>query len=325
MDDFESQGYLLVENLIPDACIDSITAKLDTLYPVRAVSSNEKYAEREKLASLPDKVVWWSQLVMDWDEVMTIATLLDPLVQQYLPDAVWYTSDIVTIEPNSKWINPHVDTPYRFAKWNEDDRLLGIQIIIPLQDTEPDAGATGIVPGSHVRDWDIKECYSGAYNKYFWDNFEQQFMPKGSMLMYNCRLLHSSMPNSLDKPRPVLLFNYLSGAILEEVKAIDNIWSSNETAQHKIEVDYADFPLPSNQNKFEIEYVDPPSKNPKDAITQTFRVRANDSTDSIEIIKWCRRNFGTRGDGWDFSGNMRNVEIAIWSSRLITMYRMWKE
>ena len=128
--------------------------------------------------------------------------------------------------------------------------------------------------------------------------------------MYNCRLLHSSMPNSLDKPRPVLLFNYLSGAILEEVKAIDNIWSSNNPASNKFEIDYVDMQ---------------PSKNPKDAITQNFRVKAGNSTDSAELIKWCRRNFGSRGDGWDFSGTVRNVEIAIWSSRLITMYRMWKE
>ena len=40
-------------------------------------------------------------------------------------------------------------------------------------------------------------------------------------------------------------------------------------------------------------------------------------------IKWCRRNFGERGDGWDFTAGTRHVQITMWSSRLITMYELW--
>jgi hypothetical protein len=89
---------------------------------------------------------------------------------------------------------------------------------------------------------------------------------------------------------------------------------------------YSDMPILSSSEIECIEYVDlPPARNPKDTAAQHFHVKANNITESTEMIKWCRRNFGTRGDGWDFSGNMQNVEITIWSSRLITMYRMWKE
>jgi ectoine hydroxylase-related dioxygenase (phytanoyl-CoA dioxygenase family) len=98
---------------------------------------------------------------------------------------------------------------------------------VSLQDTTPEMGATGFVPNSHEPDWDIDLCYNGAYNKYFWDFHEQRYMPKGSVLMYNCRLLHSSMPNYFPEPRPMLLLNYLNGDIMEDVKKIDNIWSSN--------------------------------------------------------------------------------------------------
>jgi len=52
-------------------------------------------------------------------------------------------------------------------------------------------------------------------------------MPTGSLLFYNCRLLHSSMPNPLEVERPALLINYMNKNIIKEVAQLDNIWSSN--------------------------------------------------------------------------------------------------
>ena len=223
----EGEGYLFFENAIPEDLIDSINNKLDTLHPVRASSSGKIYAERDDIKNLPDISVWWSQLVMDWPEVKLINDHLITRVDKELNNAYWYSSDIVTINGDSKWVNPHVDTPHRFKEWNNDERLLGVQVIVALQDTDPEHGATGFVPNSHEPDWDIDLCYNGAYNKYFYDFCEQKDMPKGSVLMYNCRLLHSSMPNFLPEPRPMLLLNYLNGDIVEDVKKVDNIWSSN--------------------------------------------------------------------------------------------------
>lgn len=223
----EGPGYLFIEDAIPSDLIDSINNKLDTLYPVRAISSGKRYEERENISKLPDISIWWSQLVMDWPEVKLINDFLITRVQKELDNAVWYSSDIVTINGNSKLVNPHVDTPHRFKQWNQDDRLLGVQVIVSLQDTTPEMGSTGFVPNSHEPDWDIDLCYNAAYNKYFWDFHEQRDMPKGSVLMYNCRLLHSSMPNNLPESRPMLLLHYLNGDIVEDVKKIDNIWSSN--------------------------------------------------------------------------------------------------
>lgn len=223
----EGEGYLFLESVIPTDLIDSINSKLDTLYPVRAMSSGKRYEERENISKLADISYWWSQMVMDWPEVIAINELLLPKISEQLNNAVWYTSDIITINGDTKLVNPHVDTPHRFKQWNTDTRLLGVQCIVSLQDTTPEMGSTGFVPNSHEPDWDIDMCYNGAYNKYFYDFCEQRDMPKGSVLMYNCRLLHSSMPNYLPEPRPMLLLNYLNGDIVENVKKVDNIWSSN--------------------------------------------------------------------------------------------------
>jgi ectoine hydroxylase-related dioxygenase (phytanoyl-CoA dioxygenase family) len=223
----EGEGYIFLESVIPADLIDNINSKLDTLRMVRASSSGKTYAERDKIKDLPNVSVWWSQMIMDWPEVNIINDFLITRIEKELDNAVLYASDIVTINGDSKWVNPHVDTPHRFKQWNNDTRLLGVQCIVSLQDTTPEMGATGFVPNSHEPDWDIDMCYNGAYNKYFYDFCEQRDMPKGSVLMYNCRLLHSSMPNYLPESRPMLLLNYLNGDIVEDVKKVDNIWSSN--------------------------------------------------------------------------------------------------
>lgn len=70
-----------------------------------------------------------------------------------------------------------------------------------------------------------------------------------------------------------------------------------------------------------IEYVDEVKVNLRNHTGMTFVVKG----DAKEIIKWCRRNFGNRGDGWDFSGGTKHVQITIWSSRLITMWELWQE
>ena len=68
-----------------------------------------------------------------------------------------------------------------------------------------------------------------------------------------------------------------------------------------------------------IEYVDIVRKNPSDTRKVHFKVKG----DKYEVIKWCRRNFGDRGDGWDFSGN-KDLEVTIWSSKLVTMWELWR-
>lgn len=221
------EGYIVIDNIIPHEILDNFISKLDTLYPTRASSSNKIYAEKDDIKNLPDIAVWWSQLVNDFIEVQDIKTILEPIAKSYLPTLVDYASDTVFIEPYSKWVNPHVDSPHRFEKWNSDSRLLGIQCIVPLYDLDKDNGATGVVPKSQTKNFPIDLCYKGYYNGYFNRNHIQPTIKKGSVLFYNCRILHSSMPNPTDKKRPAILINYIDSSIINEITKIDNIWTSN--------------------------------------------------------------------------------------------------
>ena len=47
--------------------------------------------------------------------------------------------------------------------------------------------------------------------------------------------------------------------------------------------------------------------------------------DPATVIKWMRRNFGERGNGWDFSysSGSNKLWIELSNARYITMYEMW--
>lgn len=223
----QGEGYKIFSGFIPAVLIADYKKILNQLTPVRASSSKKVYAERDDIKNLEDISVWWSQTVENFDEFKKIRKLVDPVVQNNFPNLTFYASDTVTINSKSQWVSPHVDTPHRFERWNYDKRLLGIQCIITLEDVTKENAATGLVPFSQKRDFEINKCYTGAYDRWFLDNSKQHDMPKGSLLLYNCRVLHSSMPNNSDKPRPALLLNYLDRSIISDVMEVDNIWKSN--------------------------------------------------------------------------------------------------
>jgi hypothetical protein len=45
--------------------------------------------------------------------------------------------------------------------------------------------------------------------------------------------------------------------------------------------------------------------------------------DPSVIVKWCRRNFGERGMGWDFLLTSGNVTIILWDDKFKVIYEMW--
>lgn len=220
-------GYLILEKVIPENVIDKILSKKEQLYPVRASSANKKYAEKDEIRKLTDISVWWSQMLLNWPEIIEVNTIIEPYILEILPESSWYASDVVTIKSHSKWISAHIDTPHRFSKYNYDKKLLGIQSIVALSDIDKDSGSTGLVPKSQLIDFNINLCYKGYFDEWFKKNCIQPTLKKGSVLMYNCRLMHSSMPNPTNFDRPALLMNYLDRSVIDEVKSLDNVWQSN--------------------------------------------------------------------------------------------------
>lgn len=56
----------------------------------------------------------------------------------------------------------------------------------------------------------------------------------------------------------------------------------------------------------------------------TYLCRDKGEDPSI-IVRWLRRNFGERHNGWDFIFSRGNVIIEIWDDKCQVMYEMWHE
>lgn len=217
-------GWHLMHNAFPINLIDQVNANLDMLRPRRGFTTGRTYVEGDTNKRYFGPLsLWWSQQVRDMPGVMEINDVILRIIDPLLDSAVLYATDVVTIEPGSTIVNPHVDTPHRFRPWNFDDRMLAIQAIVSLHDIDKNSGSTGVYTGSQLYDWDINECYKGTYNDEFLENVIQPDMPKNSLLFYNCRLMHSSMPNPSNTSRRALLLHYCSEPLVESLHEWDNI------------------------------------------------------------------------------------------------------
>lgn len=223
----EGEGYIILKDIIPTELINNLIHRIPDLYPVRASSADKEYAERDDISSLNSIAVWWSQSVLDLPEAKEIEELIGSLIRYNFQNMRLYSSDVVFVNPYTNYVNPHVDTPHRFKQYNFNHKLLGIQCIIPLVDFTIESGSTGVVPFSQKRDFDIDHCYAGKFDRWFLENAKQEPMEKGSILIYNSRVLHSSMPNSTNNIRPALLINYCDVSIIDNIRNYDNIWKSN--------------------------------------------------------------------------------------------------
>jgi hypothetical protein len=70
-----------------------------------------------------------------------------------------------------------------------------------------------------------------------------------------------------------------------------------------------------------VVYAEPMFNNERDMNERSFIVK----NDPYIVIKWCRKNFGERGDGWNFYKTTKGYVVTITSSKLLTMWQLWQE
>jgi ectoine hydroxylase-related dioxygenase (phytanoyl-CoA dioxygenase family) len=220
----KEQGYCIVRNVINREDIDCLNFLQNYLEPQRGHDFTAKYFSRKNLNEAGKLSIWWSQQVVGWECVKSINYHLLEITNGWFDNNVVYVSDVITNEPGNQFVKPHIDTPYRFDQWHEEFDLLGVQCIIPLCEFNKVNGGTGLYPGSHLKNWVVKDSYRGVYTEEFLDNVVQPEMNPGDVLIYNPRVLHSTMPNNTDLTRRALLTHITTRELSEELKLVDNIW-----------------------------------------------------------------------------------------------------
>jgi ectoine hydroxylase-related dioxygenase (phytanoyl-CoA dioxygenase family) len=220
----KEQGYCVVRNVIDVEDIEALNYLQNYLEPCRGHDFTAKYFPKKKLDEAGKLAIWWSQQLTGWECVKSINQRLLDITKDWFDNNVVYVCDVITNEPGNQFVKPHIDTPYRFDQWHERFDLLGVQCIIPLCEFNKSNGGTGLYPGSHLRNWVVQDSYRGVYTEEFLANVVQPEMNPGDVLIYNPRVLHSTMPNNTDIQRRALLTHITTREMVTPLKLVDNIW-----------------------------------------------------------------------------------------------------
>jgi ectoine hydroxylase-related dioxygenase (phytanoyl-CoA dioxygenase family) len=221
---FTEKGFDVFKNVVDKELIEKINRKQELLVPHRGHARDHKYYPADRIGECKDLAVWWSQELSAWPEVREITQQLIASIGSMFDDPDSYIADIITNEPGNTHIKPHIDSPYRFNRWWDEDELLGVQCIIPLCKFTPENGGTGLLPDSHNTRWVVKDSYAGKYNEEFLAGVVQPDMDMGDVLIYHPRTLHSTMPNQTDIPRRALLIHITSREMARLLRQEDTIW-----------------------------------------------------------------------------------------------------
>ena len=82
-------------------------------------------------------------------------------------------------------------------------------------------------------------------------------------------------------------------------------------------------PLPIRHDQIQYEVIDGTYTGYVNGAQYVYDCKKK-KEDPTVIVKWCRRNFGERGVGWDFLFSSGNVTIVLWNDKFKTMYELWK-
>jgi ectoine hydroxylase-related dioxygenase (phytanoyl-CoA dioxygenase family) len=215
---FFREGYLLVENAIPDTWIERLRAARDELVErSRAVAESDAVYDLEpghsraspRLRRITNPSV---QHPVIWDYASR--SILPDIVADLVGPDVKFLDTML----NFKWpgggaeIKWHQDVPF-FPHTNYAILTTGTL----LEDVGPEQAPMGVVPGSHegpVYDlYDDEGVWTGTISDADLQNAGLDRAvhltgPAGSVQVHSCRTLHGSARNESDSGRPILLSTY---------------------------------------------------------------------------------------------------------------------
>ncbi len=220
----KSAGYITVRDFLPSIAIQQF--KLWAMNPEnihRGNACDGKYYDTHEVGREYD--VWWTTAPPPemWKPVVWgLVRYIDAI----FTNDNWgiHAVDCITTRAGASKVYAHIDTPYRFKEFNQVDRTLGVQIIIPLDIFTLQNGATAYLPGSHLEKIGFEDLEENRehYNDRILTEGTQFLAKPGDVLMYDGRTLHSTMPNNSKEFRSALLINALQKDIIEDVKLLDN-------------------------------------------------------------------------------------------------------
>jgi hypothetical protein len=224
LEEFLNKGFCIIPNVISSKLIKNLRRE-ETI-----VNAHHGFDyEKNYITGMPQKD---NYLQYTTDEIsLQLSEEIKGCVEKYIPTNFksYGKGCFVCQKPGWDLINPHLDTPNRFNKFNKTKDLLGIHVFIPLEKFDSQTGATAFLPHSQNYFIDHWNAIEGRYQDLFLDNYEQVECNIGDLILFNTRCLHSSMPNMSNTLRRALSITYTRKDIFEQLKKLvieeDNIYN----------------------------------------------------------------------------------------------------
>lgn len=189
--DFDRKGYVVIPGLLNN---DNVNRLLDL------------YKRFEHYYSGPFHTSHFSTDAAYKKEVHdTIANTIYPLIEPYLIGFQALFGNFMIKNPDANVaMDLHADWSYV-----DESRFRSVAIWVPLVDTNIDNGCLGVIEGSHkitnsIRGPLIRQ--SSRQHEAEWERRYGKLLPMkaGDAIVYDHALLHYSLPNKSNKPRPAL-------------------------------------------------------------------------------------------------------------------------
>lgn len=228
---FDEDGFCVYQSVFKDDIINDLNSFSKTLKAQRGHDKKRKWYSWENVNDMTDEEFSSVDWAYHWSEHASNPSIdfIKKELSKYndtilgTDNWVWYSCDFITLKPDMSFVRPHIDTPYRFSEFKYAEKHLGIQYGIPLDDVDELNGATGFVPNSHkyILDGKSIQNHLESWDIFFLDNYIQPRIQKGGFIMWNPRLLHSTMPNRTKEDRKMLLIHAADKKTSKRLMTVD--------------------------------------------------------------------------------------------------------
>eukprot|EP01038_Epipyxis_sp_PR26KG_P013866 gene13866-18597_t len=145
--------------------------------------------------------------VLDFNKILKESCVMD-VVSKVLDcsDFVLANHSVVISLPGCESQSWHADGPHMSISQHLPCHC--VNVFIPLVDLTIENGATEIRPGSQVYTRDLTKLYLAAFAKKQVKPSQTPLLKRGSVLMFDYRVLHRGLKNSSNLPRPILVYTF---------------------------------------------------------------------------------------------------------------------
>ena len=214
LDSYDRNGYLSVENVLPAETIDALRQVTgEFVEKSRQVISHDEIFDLEPGHSPENPRVRRLKSPASvhpiYKQTLNDARILD-LVAQLIGPAIRYNGDKLNIKSaeGGSPVEWHQDITF-YPHTNDDLLAVGVAI----DDMNLENGCLMVIPGSHkgpLYDHHQEGVFVGAVTDPTFEprNAVPVQVKAGGISIHHTRLLHGSAPNTSEKPRRLLLFQY---------------------------------------------------------------------------------------------------------------------